>query len=362
MPDERKDVRRFRSDTHEWHVNQTLLAVLVVLLVVGALRITAPVALPLAFAVFLIAVVWPLQRRLERHLAGGLAAVVSLAALLGVVALFLWGLYESAEMVVEKAPEYAPKLENIVERIKERAARLGLPAGGSGSYAPSLPVEEWAGRVVQRLTTFSGSFVLVIAFFVLGLLEVRDFRWKMGRIFDNADGQALLDSIDRIARDFMRYIVVRTGVGLVTGLLVGLFCLLIGLDFAMIWGLLNFLLNYIPTLGSIVAVVPPTLFALVSFTSPVNALLVLAGVGGIQLVMGQYVDPLVQGRYLSLSPLVVLLSVAFWGWLWGIAGAFISIPITVAIVITCEQFDRTRWIAVMLADVDVEDEPDSEDA
>jgi predicted PurR-regulated permease PerM len=84
------------------------------------------------------------------------------------------------------------------------------------------------------------------------------------------------------------------------------------------------------------------------------ALLVLLGVGGVQFVMGQYIDPLLQGKYLALSPLVVLLSVTFWGWLWGVAGAFIGVPLTIGIVITCRHFERTRWIATLLAEVNDE--------
>jgi predicted PurR-regulated permease PerM len=74
-------------------------------------------------------------------------------------------------------------------------------------------------------------------------------------------------------------------------------------------------------------------------------------VGGVQFIMGQYIDPLLQGKYLALSPLVVLLSVTFWGWLWGVAGAFIGVPLTIGIVIACNHFERTRWIATLLADV-----------
>ena len=110
------------------------------------------------------------------------------------------------------------------------------------------------------------------------------------------------------------------------------------------------------TLGSLVAIFPPVLFAFIQFDGFTMPLLVLAGVGGIQLVMGQFVDPRLEGKYLELSPLVVLFSVAFWGWMWGIAGAFIGVPITVALVIACNQFERTRWIAALLADVDQDEE------
>jgi predicted PurR-regulated permease PerM len=118
---------------------------------------------------------------------------------------------------------------------------------------------------------------------------------------------------------------------------------------------LNFLLNYIPTLGSILGVIPPVLFGLVQGGWRLGALALVA-VGGVQLVMGTLVDPRLQGRYLRLSPLVVLFSVAFWEWLWGIPGAFIGVPLTVGLVITLARFESTRWVAVLLSDVDGEGE------
>jgi AI-2 transport protein TqsA len=107
--------------------------------------------------------------------------------------------------------------------------------------------------------------------------------------------------------------VVCTVIGLITGVLIWLLCLIMGLDFAFVWGFINFLLNYIPTLGAIIGVMPVSAFALVEFGIGVKALLVLLGISGIQIVMGIYLDPLLQGRQLSLSPLVVLFSVTFLG-------------------------------------------------
>ena len=141
-----------------------------------------------------------------------------------------------------------------------------------------------------------------------------------------------------------------------TGVGTGLAAWAVGLEFALLWGVLNFLLNYIPTLGSILAIIPPVLFGLVQGGWQLG-LLALAAVGGVQLVMGAFVDPRLQGHYLRLSPLVVLLSVAFWEWLWGIPGAFIGVPLTVGLVIALARFDSTRWIAVLLSDVDEEGRP-----
>jgi hypothetical protein len=108
-----------------------------------------------------------------------------------------------------------------------------------------------------------------------------------------------------------------------------------------------------PTIGSILGVLPPALYALAQSDGGMGlALLSLGVIGGIQLIMGNYIDPLVQGRVLSLSPLIVLFSVAFWGWMWGVAGAFIGVPITIATVLICRRFESTRWIATLLAETE----------
>jgi AI-2 transport protein TqsA len=134
----------------------------------------------------------------------------------------------------------------------------------------------------------------------------------------------------------------------VTGILTGLYYWLVGIEFPFVWGLLATVLNFVRTIGSIVAIVPPTLFAL-AFGGFGTAALALVGLSVIQFTMGNAVDPALQGNALQLSETVVLLSVVFWGWLWGIGGAFIAVPLTIAVVLLCEEFEPMRPIAKFLS-------------
>lgn len=342
-------------DTREpGRVRGRLLAVVAVVLVAGALKITAPVSLPLAFAIFLIALFWPLQRFLEPRTSRGVATVATLLTCLVTFAALVGALYWSAQLIAERGAEYEQQFRQLADQARQQAESVGLSLpGGSGEGSSGGASTGVLTMLSERAFSFLSSFVLIVSFFVLGLLEVRAFRGKMDRI-TSEERPDWIDPARRVALDVQRYVVVRTVVGLITGVGTGLVAWLLGLDFALIWGLTNFLLNYIPTLGSIIGVVPPVLFSLVQFDGALMPMLVLLGVGGVQLLMGNYVDPLLQGKYLQLSPLVVLLSVAFWGWLWGIAGAFIGIPLTVVIAIACGAYDRTRWIAVLLVN-----DPDS---
>jgi predicted PurR-regulated permease PerM len=354
----------------ERQIIKRLLAVIAVVLVAGALKITASVTMPLVFALFLIAVFWPLQLYFERHIPRTPAMLVTLLVFLAVIALFVASFWWSGELLADSADEYKQEFQQLYEALRRRIEPIKDVGEGAVGAAPK--VSELAPNIVLALSdwffSFSGVLVLIIAFFILGLLEVPEFREKLTRSLAQDEGERWFESLRRITTDFQIYIVVRTVIGLITGVLIWLLCVLVGLDFAFLWGFINFLLNYIPTLGSIIGVVPVSAFALIEFGIGVEALVVLLGVSGIQIVMGIYLDPLLQGRQLALSPLVVLFSVTFWGWLWGVPGAFIAIPITIALVIACDQYDRTQWIAVLLADIrykprgelPVEDAPSSD--
>ncbi len=344
------------ATSHQQRVSQILQAIIAVILVGAVLKLTASVTFPLAFALFLTAIFWPLQRRFAQRMPRGVAVFLSLLAFLLVVSMFVGLLWLSGTLVAQGWQSYSEQFMRYQQQAQSWLQSIGLSfPDGSGQPDSDLmqPVLTNAGRYIGG---FVGTFVLVIAFLVFGLLETPAFQTKLYYLLPAGQAATWLEAIHDITSDFQRYIVVRTVIGLITGTLITLFAWIIGLDLALIWGLTNFLLNYIPTLGSIVAVIPPVLFGLVQFQSIPMALLVLLGVGGVQLVMGQYIDPLLQGKYLSLSPLVVLLSVTFWGWLWGIGGAFLGVPLTIGIVIACRRFDRTRWIATLLSEA--KNEPD----
>lgn len=325
-----------------------LLATIATVLVGAALKVTASVTLPIVFAAFLIGVLWPIHSWLERRTTRGIAVVASLLSLLAAVGVVVAGLAYGASTFRERSNEYVERAQKTLEGARGWAEERGLPtpAGDSASNTVSSLIEP----VLSGTVAFAGGFVLILAFVGLGLLEVRDHKRRMDREPRIDDPRHWRNVLRRVAGDFQKYVLVRTGIGLLTGVAVTVGCLLVGLDLAVVWGLSNFLLNYIPTLGSILGVVPPTLFALVQFDGdPAMVLLVVAVVGGIQLVMGNWVDPLVQGKYLSLSPFVVLAAVTLWGFIWGAAGALIAVPLTVAIVLVCREMESTRWLANLLA-------------
>ena len=133
---------------------------------------------------------------------------------------------------------------------------------------------------------------------------------------------------------------------LLTGVLTIVWCFIVGVDLAFVWGIIALSQLY-PTLGSIIAVIPPTLAALL-FNGVGRAIATLAGLAVIQVIMGNFVDSRVQGKSLQLSPFVALFSIAFWGWVWGIPGAILGVPMTISIILFCQEFEVTQGVAILL--------------
>jgi predicted PurR-regulated permease PerM len=142
---------------------------------------------------------------------------------------------------------------------------------------------------------------------------------------------------------------VRSVMSILTGSVVWSFALLAGLELATAWGVIAFVLNYVPFIGPLVATVFPTLFAIAQFESWRLAVVVFLGLNLIQFLIGSYFEPRIAGAALSISPFLVLFSVFFWSFLWGISGAFIGVPIVIALLTICEHHESTRWVAILLS-------------
>jgi predicted PurR-regulated permease PerM len=190
------------------------------------------------------------------------------------------------------------------------------------------------------------SFLLIaVVYVVLGLLEVEDIRRRIELLDNRALGRVLLDGSTATAARFRRYLLVRTQMSAMTGLLVGMFAWATGLQFAMEWGVIAFTLNYVPFIGPFIATLFPTLLAMMQFDSWQAVLGIFVCLNIIQFVVGSYIEPRVAGHMLSISPLVVLFSIFFWTFLWGIFGTFIGVPIALAILTFCDQNPNSRWIS-----------------
>lgn len=305
---------------------------------------------PVVFALFIIALVWPLQRRLQAVLPQVIAVLVTAAIVLLVIGgggwLVAWGFGGIAQWVIANAA----RLQSLYMHAADLLERRGL-------YAAELFAEQvnvlW---LVQVLRAIGGSlqgvlsfFVVTFVFVILGLLEVEALGRRLRRIGDGQVGTAAIDAAAEIAARLQTYMLVRFGMSVLTGLSFWLFTAVYGLELQREWGVIAFVLNFIPFIGSFVATLLPTVFAVAQFESLYFGVVVFIGLNLLQFVIGSYIEPRVAGTAVSVSPFMVLFAVFFWGMLWGIAGAFIGVPILISLATVCGKRPSTRPIAVLLS-------------
>ena len=322
--------------------SRRLLGVLVAVAAVWFLTASKPVTMPLAFALFFAVLFDPLRVWLGRRMPNAAAVGLTFLAAVGALVAFVWTVAEAADEAVEGLREYGPELSALRDRVEALPGGLAegdALSGALGGAVQAAALDAWS---------VAGYVVLVLALLALALAEVPAWGRKLRDRFGDPVSDGALETVGRIAQQVQRFVAVQAFTSVLTGVLTGLFCWALGVDLALVWGLLAGVLNFVPTLGSIVSVVPPALFALLQFGAGWQPPVVLVGLGVIQLVLGAWVDPKLQGRYLELSALVVLVSITFWTWVWGIPGAFIAVPLTAAVVVAFGEFDETEWLQRLL--------------
>ncbi len=186
---------------------------------------------------------------------------------------------------------------------------------------------------------------LILFMMILMLFDLTNFPDKIRGALPNS--QPILDYFDNVTSSLKRYILIKTLISALTGVLVGLFVRLMGVDFPVLWGLLAFALNFIPNIGSILAAVPAVLLAMIQFGAG-SALIVAGGYVAINIVVGNVIEPRVTGQGLGLSTLVVFLSLVFWGWVFGAMGMLLSVPLTMTVKIGLDSNPESRWVAALL--------------
>lgn len=332
---------------------QILMAIIATILIVSALKSTQSISVPLAFAFFIVILVHPFQRRLEARLPRWLSLILVLLLLLAILGLAVGILSITAEIIEPKVPEYVNRLQQMLETAQSWANSSLLPIPQLNSISNSS-VDQLTQRAIggiQSLLSALSLFVLVVSMLVLLLLEVNQYHKKVQRAFPSRIGDRIIDAVGNTSEKLRRYLLVMSLTSFLTGVFTGIWCFVLGVDLALVWGLIAFILNFIPTLGSIIAVIPPTVIALI-FQGAGRGIATLIGLAVIQTIMGNFVDPKVQGKSLQLSPFVALFSIVFWGWVWGIPGAILGVPMTIAIVLLCQEFEATRGVAIVLSEIE----------
>ncbi len=202
------------------------------------------------------------------------------------------------------------------------------------------------GSAVGRIAQFVSTTFLVFLIMIFMLGEATVFPAKVRYVF--GDEVADEDRLAKVVAEVQTYLGIKTVVSLATGLILGAWCYVMDLDFPILLGLVAFVLNYVPTVGSIIAAVPAVLLSLILHGTLAHALVVSGGYVVVNTLFGNILEPNLMGRRLGLSTLVVILSLLFWGWAWGPLGALLSVPLTVVVKIWLENTHDLRWVAILL--------------
>ncbi len=327
-------------------VRNRLLAIIAVLLATFALRATYAVTMPMAVAAVAIAAIWPVKPWLDRTVPSGLSYTGTVLVLLFIVVSFVAALYFSTAQVVRAFAQNWERFEKSYQSLTHWGDQWGLTLGGKEGYARLIGFGEEVLSSAYTVFVYLSFITLLV---VLGLPQVPALRKKIHEQFDASDQREMTETVGEIASKVRYYLGITTVTSLITGVASALWAFAVGLDLALVWGVLNFLLNYIPVVGNLVGIIPPAIYALIQFQSWTMLVIFLVGFAVIQTVISNFISPMLQGRSLSLPPIVVVVALAFWSWVWGIAGALIAVPLTVALIIVCEHFTSTRWIAILLS-------------
>jgi len=269
-----------------------------------------------------------------------------------VLGLFLLGIYQlladQAESLAAAGPVYQ---ENFSRLLSDLMAWAGIEQLPSANYLfDSINIGSVLSLVGGSVGGIFTSIVLVIIYTGFLFTEQKVIPPKLTALQPNAEEAEKTRLIfTEIASQVQRYVLMKTVVSLLTGVLSYVVLKLVGVDFAAVWALLIFLLNYIPNIGSFLGVVFPALLTLVQFDTLTPFLLITVGLGAVQFIVGNVIEPAYMGKSLNLSSFMIILSLTFWGLLWGIPGMFLSVPIMVIASIICAHFEGLRGFAVILS-------------
>lgn len=245
--------------------------------------------------------------------------------------------------------EYPKYHTNFLALTSEFSLRFDLPISVD-ELVKNANLPGLLSGALDSSMGFVGTFFLIVLYVIFLLIEQQIFDQKLKQIFkERSDYIRFLGIGKKVDESIHTYVSIKTSLCLLAGVLSYIVLLIIGVDFAVLWAFLIFMLNYIPIIGAFLGIIFPTLIAIVQFGGYVEPLLVICLLSGIQLIIGNFVEPKILGTKLNLSPLVVIIALTFWGSLWGIAGMFLCVPITVIMMIIFSQFDATRNIAILLS-------------
>lgn len=335
-----------------------LLSILCILAIGLILIEGKSIFIPLAVAVYLTLIINPIISFFEnKGIPRFISIFLTLIVLLSLTITIGGAIGQSVQSFQKKLPLYENRINNIVFEFQSFFNVDVNQLTGETSWKQNENIMAFFNKlsftnifavIIASLTSFLSYTFLIFLFILFLLMGKNNLVKKIERSFPVSVANRVTTIVTNISKKIQRYIIAKTIISLITATLVMIVLSIFGVEFVLIWGLLTFLLNFIPNIGSIVSTVLPVIITLVQFEDPMTSLWVFLILLGIQVIIGNILDPKFVGKSIHVSPMTVLISLLIWGWLWGVLGMFLSVPITVMLKIIFENIPELKFLSTLM--------------
>ncbi len=322
-------------------IDTILLGVIALILLGAVMKMAGSVMIPMVIAGILAVTLSPLINFFHKkmHIPQKLAVVIVIAVVFGIIFLILLFIQTSVGAFINEYPKYSARFISLNDSlVKFIETKVGVSYDFFGQIKWSNTLLTYLGKFSSSLVSFASSGLVIMIFLIFMLLENPFAPKKLILAFERKNGIKISRILNRITSQVVKYLNLKFFISIGTGLLVWFSLFIIGLDFAPMWGVFAFLLNFIPSIGSLILMAVTILMGFIQFyPEPGRIIAVIISMVGIQAIIGNFIDPRLQASRLDISPIVILFSLVFWGWIWGIVGMFLAVPLTVIIQIICQN-------------------------
>jgi predicted PurR-regulated permease PerM len=286
-------------------------------------------------------------RMLPSSLRTILAMLVILGILYGVVELLI----RNIEDIIASTPEYLRKFDETYNKV---IALINNPEFTDylKQWINNLNLGGMAGTVLNSISGIISDSAVVLVYAIFFLLEEATVQIKIDKLFPVKGHKynKFLGNMQKVNQSIRTYLVSKTLISIITGVISYVILLLLKIDYAFLWSFLIFILNYIPYVGPLISSLIPAIFAVLIKGELIWFVYVFAAMEGVQIILGNFVEPTIMGKTSNLSPIIVIVALSFWGLIWGVIGMILAVPVTSVIVIGCSQIPSTRYLAILLSE------------
>jgi len=286
-----------------------------------------------------------------RSIPAALTSILAFALIFIVMYLIAELLILNIEGIVASMPEHIANLNTSFDKV---TAIINNPSYTEylQKWINNLNLSGMATSLISSLSGFVANSAVVLVYVIFFLMEDAAYHVKMDKLFPvkKHDYTKFMHNLRSISQSIRYYIFSMTAISLVTGAISYVILLIMGVEYAFLWSFLIFILNFIPYIGPLISSIFPAIFIVITSGELIQFVYVFAAMEGVQIIIGNFIQPMIMGKGTNLSPIVVILSLAFWGMLWGIVGMILAVPIMAVIVIICSQIPGTRYLAIMFSE------------